>query len=122
MTTCNITYESPVEGTCCISSTTVTQSIIIRCNGKKKECQLNHDSILLPLRILILYLVKGLLQNFLDIDFIIYHSHIYAERKVEANKLIKVLLKLVHIHSPPLHKSLFDSGKNVLFASHGIID
>lgn len=42
--------------------------------------------------------------------------------KQKQNKSVKVLLKLVHIHSPPFHKSLFDSGKNVLFASHSIID
>lgn len=33
---------------------------------------------------LFLYLLKGLLQNFLDIHFIIRHSHIHNERKIKA--------------------------------------
>lgn len=42
--------------------------------------------------------------------------------KLKRNELVKALLKLVHIHSPALHKSLSDSGKSVLFVSHSVID
>lgn len=63
--------------------------------------------------------IEFLRYRFYNISF----TYIYMLKgKQKQNKLVKVLLKLVHIHSPPFHKSLFDSGKNVLFASHSIID
>lgn len=52
-----------------------------------------------------------------------YIPHMWTLKgKLKQNKLVKALLKLVHIHGPAFHKSLFDSGKNVFFASRSIID
>lgn len=109
-------------GIFCILSNIVTQSIIIRCNRKNRQCQLNYGQYSLPLRIFLLYLLKGLLESFVGKDFY-YIIRIYTLKgKLKQNKLVKVLIKLVHIHSSTFHKSLFESGENVLGASHVIID
>lgn len=109
-------------GICCILSNIVTQSIIIRCNRKNRQCQLNYGTVLCTTKNISFILTERTFREVLRYR-LYYIIHIYALKgKLKQNKSVKMLIKLVHIHSPPFHKSLFDSGKNVSCASHVIID
>lgn len=109
-------------GLCCILSNIVTQSIIIRCNRKNRPCQLNYGTVLSTTKNISFILIERTFREFLRYRFY-YIIHIYTLKgNLKENKLVKILIKLVHIHSPTFHKSLFDSGNNVLCASHVIID
>lgn len=68
---------------------------------RKRDCQLNLDTIHSHDIIFVLYLFQELVRLILAMSFIICYSFTYVERKI-ADKLSKIFLKLLLIQNPTL--------------------